>query len=298
MAEKSPILFLTYNRPDETRAVFEKIREWQPKKLYIASDGAKTEVEGDRENVRMVREYVTNSVDWDCRVETLFRDKSFGCKRAVTEAIDWFFGFEEEGMILEDDCIPHLDFFRFCEEMLARYREQPNVMMISGHNKEGEWNVYGSDYFFSNLGGIWGWASWRDAWALNDPEMKRLDAALESGYLRSLLGEKTGRIREEQFNRVRNNKIDTWDYQWGFSRHLYGGLSVVPSVNLVRNIGFGMTATHTRKTIKNSVKVYPLNFPLKENNFIFADRLYDDRFFKKKLNIGRILKMIGSRIKG
>ena len=119
----TPILFLVFNRPDTTKRVFEKIREALPPKLYVAADGPRDEREGEADKCEQVRHIATN-VDWDCEVKTLFRDKNFGCKHAVSGAIDWFFDNEEMGVILEDDVLPNNFFFRFCEELLHKYKDE------------------------------------------------------------------------------------------------------------------------------------------------------------------------------
>ncbi len=117
---KTAVLFLVFNRPDTTAQVFDAIRKARPPRLYVAADGPRANREGEAEKVAKVREIAT-AVDWPCEVRTLFRDANLGCKRAVSGALDWFFGEEEAGMVLEDDCLPHPDFFRFCDALLERY---------------------------------------------------------------------------------------------------------------------------------------------------------------------------------
>ena len=131
---KSPVLFLVFNRPDTTRRVLEAIRQAQPSQLFIAADGPREGKSGEAEKCADVRRIVNEGIDWDCEVKTLFRDKNLGCKVAVSRAIDWFFEHVEEGIILEDDCLPHPTFFRFCEELLNKYRDDERIGQISGDN--------------------------------------------------------------------------------------------------------------------------------------------------------------------
>ena len=132
-SKKTAVLFLVFNRPDTTIKVFEKIREAKPSRLYVAADGPREGYSDEKKKVMKVRKIATN-VDWPCEVKTLFRDKNLGCKKGVGTAIKWFFEHEEQGIILEDDCLPDPSFFRFCEELLEEYRHNTKIMLVSGQN--------------------------------------------------------------------------------------------------------------------------------------------------------------------
>ena len=165
------VLFLVFNRPETTKQVFEAIRQAKPPRLYVAADGAREGKPGESERVEQVRQIATE-VDWPCEVKTLFRDKNLGCKQAVSSAIDWFFDNEEQGIILEDDCLPHPDFFTFCETLLKRYATDERVWVITGDNfQDGQKRGDGS-YYFSRYNHVWGWASWRRAWSKRDMSIK------------------------------------------------------------------------------------------------------------------------------
>ena len=143
----TPILFVIFNRLDTTFKVFEKIREIKPKKLYIAADGPRKQIEGENEKCAKVRSIET-LVDWDCEVKTLFQSENLSCGPAVSTAISWFFNNEEQGIILEDDCLPNTSFFHFCEEMLNYYKENETIMHIGGTNFQ-DGRMYGkADYYF------------------------------------------------------------------------------------------------------------------------------------------------------
>jgi hypothetical protein len=242
---KTPVLFIIFNRPDVTQKVFDTIRQAQPRQLFIAADGPRIGVEGDQDKCKSVREII-KQIDWDCEIKTLFRDNNLGCKKAVSGAITWFFENVEEGIILEDDCLPSQSFFKYCEDLLEKYRDDKRIMLISGFNIQNIWNPSRYDYFFSNLGGIWGWATWKRAWLLYDINMNKLSYFANNRYFEYLLGGDVGEKRKKQMFNVVKNKMDTWDYQWGFSRHLNSGMACVPSKNLIQNIGFGDNATHTK----------------------------------------------------
>lgn len=277
----TPILFLIFNRPESTTKVFERIRDIKPKKLFVAADGPRPFVIGDSENCNLTRSII-GKVDWQCELKTLFRDENLGCGKAVSSAITWFFSYVEEGIILEDDCFPSTSFFKFCSEMLERFRNDSRIMMISGSNFNLKWKDEKQSYHFSYLGGIWGWASWRRAWKYYDFEMKELSNSETRLKIQNNLNKTAFKYRMDIFEKVKNKQIDTWDYQWSYCRLLMSGLSVVPSVNLISNIGFDSAATHTIS--KNNpfleLKLFDLQFPLKHNNLVKCDFKYDKVFAK------------------
>jgi hypothetical protein len=275
---KAPILFLVFNRPETTRRVFETIRQAQPPRLYIAADGPRDDKPDDHATCDTVREIVS-VVDWSCEVRTLFRKKNLGCSVAVTGAINWFFEHEAEGIILEDDCLPDRSFFKFCEELLERYRSEPSVMMISGGFYLDSQYEIESSYFFSKHVDVWGWAGWRRAWQHNDPKMTLWPNLRDSDWLKRIGNGHRDfeQFWTEVFDNVRCGRVDTWDYQWVFSCWLQNGLTVVPSRNLVKNIGFGDDATHTKLDGGRLSKV-PLEtipFPLKHPDAIMRDCVAD-----------------------
>ena len=243
---ETPVLFLVFNRPDTTARVFEEIRRARPARLYVAADGPRPDRPGEKAKTEEVRRIAT-AVDWPCEVRTLFREENLGCKNAVSGAITWFFEQEAEGIILEDDCLPHPDFFPFCAELLERYRDEPKVMAITGDNfQRGRWRGEGS-YYFSKYPHCWGWASWRRAWAHYDGELSFWPEWVQSEEYRVVHPDPLEqRYWARVFDRVRAGEIDTWDYQWSATCNHNGGLTATPNANLVSNIGFGDEGTHTR----------------------------------------------------
>lgn len=241
---KTPVLFLIFKRLDTTKQVFEMIRQAKPPKLYVAADGPRDWIEGEAERVKAVRDYVMSNIDWSCEVKTLFREKNLGCGRAVSEAISWFFENEEMGIILEDDVLPSLSFFWFCEKLLEKYKDNKVIGAISGCNfQDGIWRGDG-DYYFSIYNHVWGWASWRDRW-------ESYDFAMESFRDNSFIDElfdnkKARRYWKRIFAKMKKHEIDTWDYQWTFTLWRNKQLAILPNLNLVSNIGFGEDAAHTK----------------------------------------------------
>ena len=199
----TPVLFLVFNRPDTTEKVFEAIRQAKPQKLFVAADGPRGNRLGEKEKCEQVRKIAT-TVDWDCEVKTLFREKNLGCKFAVSSAIDWFFKNVEEGIVLEDDCLPSQSFFWFCQELLERYRNDERVMLIGGNNRGVDF-LKNHSYFFSKYVQIWGWATWRRSWEKYDSKIRKWKLVKEQigNYIYS---PKEVKLRIKQFDNVYNNK--------------------------------------------------------------------------------------------
>jgi hypothetical protein len=245
---QTAVLFLVFNRPDLTAQVFETIRKAKPPRLYIAADGARPDREGEANRVDLVRKIVTD-VDWPCKVTTLFRNQNLGCKKAVSEAIDWFFENEKQGIILEDDCLPHPHFFIYCEELLNRYANDERIWVITGDNFQGGQLRGDASYYFSRYNHVWGWASWRRAWAKRDMSIKFWPKWKQSSEWATFLPSRSERkYWSNIFDSVYRDQINSWGYPWTATVWFYGGLTVTPNVNLISNIGFGADATHTFAT--------------------------------------------------
>jgi ubiquinone/menaquinone biosynthesis C-methylase UbiE len=286
---KTAVLFIVFNRPDTTKELFEAIRKAKPPRLYVAADGPRADKHGEAEKVEQVRRIATQ-VDWDCEVKTLFRDKNLGCKYAVSGSVDWFFENEEEGIILEDDCLPSQSFFWFCEELLERYREHDKIMQICGFNPLNRMDIKES-YFFSKYGPIWGWASWARKWKGSyDVHMSNWPFIKKNNILNFSYLEKQWRY--ELFDKVYMGAINTWDYQWSFAKMLHKGYSIIPKKNLVRNIGFCLDSTHTKGKLNpqyaNSYKLSITKHPEK----IETLKNFEDKYLKDfaGVNLTMIIK--------
>ncbi len=240
----TPLLLLIFNRPLTTHQVFQEVQRARPPRLYIAADGPRRDKESDIELCRKTRDIV-KEINWNCEVNTLFRDVNLGCKLAVSSAISWFFENEEKGIILEDDCFPHPTFFDFCETMLDRYNDDKRIVHIGGANFQNGIKYGNGDYYFSNLTHVWGWASWRRVWSNYDITMANWPQFKKENHLISLFrSQKIVANLERAFDRTFSNNIDTWDYQYFFSNLCQNGMSIIPNVNLISNIGYTADATH------------------------------------------------------
>jgi len=243
----TPVLLIAWRRPQTLRQVINAIRPVAPTRLFVACDGPNEERRGEAEKVSATRDVIEQEIDWSCHIERLYSDVNQGCRLGVSRAITWFFEHVEEGIILEDDCVPHPDFFPYCQTLLERYRVDTRVWCISGINyQNGNWRGSGN-YYFSRYNHCWGWASWRRTWQHYDSKLSQWPELRESGYLRNIFEDPIERAYWTQIweTLFLQGYPDTWDYQWSFVCFINGGLTALPNRNLINNIGFGEDATHT-----------------------------------------------------
>jgi hypothetical protein len=286
----TPILFLIFNRLETTKQVLTAIRQAQPTRLYVAADGPRPNHLGEAEKVQAVRDYVISYINWDCEVKTLFREENLGCRVAVSGAIDWFFEHEAEGIILEDDCIPDASFFPYVEELLNRYRDDERIMVIAGNHFHGEAHQPSYSYFFSRYNHCWGWATWRRAWQHYDHDMSQWPKLRNTNWLITI-GDGNRNFQRywtRIFDQAYAQKVDSWAYRWTFSCWAQSGLTILPALNLVKNIGFDENATHTKsKNGSHKLSTLPLEsltFSLSHPSNVIrdyeADRWSDLNLFK------------------
>ena len=246
---RTAVLFLVFNRPGTTAKVFEAIRKARPPRLYVAADAARASREGEAERVALVREIATD-VDWPCEVLTLFREENLGCKYAVSDGITWFFEHEEQGIILEDDCLPNQSFFWFCETLLQRYAADERVEVVTGDNfQNGQHRgELGASYYFSKYNHCWGWATWRRAWQYYQGDLSFWpEWSLSEDWSEKMPNPVEHRYWRKIFDQVHAGEGDSWAYPWLASTWYNYGLTVTPNLNLVSNIGFGPDFRHTAK---------------------------------------------------
>jgi hypothetical protein len=283
---KSPVLFLIFNRPDVTAIVFEAIQAAKPPRLYIAADGPRSDKPGDVQLCLETQEVIQN-IDWPCEVKTLFREINLGCKNAVSSAIDWFFDNEEEGIILEDDCLPSSDFFYFCDAMLEKYRHDTRIRHITGSNFQDGKKYGDASYFFARQTHVWGWAGWKRVWKDYDKTLSTFDDQESALWIDKIFDDRfIAQDWKKIFSDIKAGKVDTWDYQLALTNYFNHGLSVNPNVNLIKNIGFREDGTHTtsggspRANLPQR-KIGELNHPL----FVLPEYQADYVVFNEAFNL-------------
>jgi hypothetical protein len=278
---KTSVALLIFNRPEKTEEVFKVIRQVKPSKLLVVADGPRLEHSEESEKCAATRAII-DGVDWDCEVLKNYSDINLGCRKRVSSGLDWVFKTVEEAIILEDDCVPHAQFFDYCEEMLERYRYDSRIMSIAGLNVQFGRQRTQYSYYFSHYPHIWGWATWRRAWQYYDVNMKLWPTIKNSNLLKAILKDSHAiKYWSSLFDGVYEKQIDTWDYQWIFACLINNSLSIVPRVNLITNIGFGEGATHTINVSDSSkysrMQSESLSFPLNHPPYMIR-HLEADKF--------------------
>ena len=278
----TPILLIVFNRPEETEKAINKLQQIRPRKLFVAADKARSRKPDEEILCNQVKEIVANGINWECDLKTLYQTENLGCGRGPSTAISWFFEHIEQGIILEDDCLPDESFFPFCEELLEKYKDEENVMMIAGYNPLEQ---YESQYSYSfskifDVGQCWGWAGWRRAWNHFDYEMKDYPSYREEVLKKQSSSDSKLLERNiARYNSVSMNidKTDIWDYQWFFMMEYRNACSIRTNTNLIKNIGFGENSTHTTYiyTQEAYTKVKAVTFPLRHPKEIKHDVKFD-----------------------
>ncbi len=272
----APVLIHLFNRPNMVVDLMQQIREAKPKKLYISSDWAREEKPGEADLVNEIRTLALKQVDWDCEVKTLFQDKNLGTRYAMMAGITWFFEHEEEGIILEEDCLPNQSFFRFCTELLAYHRHDPRIMHITGTNQQFGNKIGTGSYYYSNFPSIWGWASWRRVWEKYDPKMELFPEFEAEGMIENVFFDPVIIADLKQGLRLTyEDKNMTWDHHLGFAIAINNGLCIVPNVNLVGNIGVKKIGERQLESVVGNIPKVEITEPIIHPEFYIANKAAD-----------------------
>ncbi|MBW4686912.1 MAG: glycosyltransferase family 2 protein [Komarekiella atlantica HA4396-MV6] len=289
---KTPVVLIIFKRPNTTEKVFEAIRQAKPPKLFVIADGPRADRPGEAENCEATRAII-EQVDWNCEVITNYSDINLGCRLRVSSGLDWVFSQVEEAIILEDDCLPHPTFFQFCDELLDKYRDDNRIMVVAGNNFQ-----YGrvrnqDSYYFSRYNHCWGWATWRRAWQHYDHQMKLWPKIRDENWLKDILLDLSAvKFWQSIFQYTYEEKINSWAYVWTFSCWIQNGLSILPNVNLVSNIGYSLEATHTVKNYNDfaNMPVEAIDFPLQHPLFMIRNSPADlftqrNNFYDSRISV-------------
>lgn len=288
MSLSTPVVLIIFNRPQRTKKVLAEIAKAKPRQLFIIADGPRNDVSEDIEKCQETQALI-DTIDWECQVYKNYAEQNLGCGYRVATGLNWVFEQVEEAIILEDDCLPHPTFFQFCHELLQQYKHDTRIMMICGTNHMHQWKMERQSYHFSYYGGIWGWASWKRAWKFFDYTLSLWQYEEVKNRIRDIFfDEEQFFVRAKAFSETRTKivagePVTWWSYQWSFARLSQSGLSIVPSVNLISNIGIGPNATHTWGKMDVSTELYQngIAFPLVPPLTLVVDREYDDYFYQK-----------------
>ncbi|MFG0306019.1 MAG: glycosyltransferase family A protein [Phycisphaerales bacterium JB040] len=262
----TPVAMIVFNRPDHTRAVVDALLDAGPDRVYVIADGPRPGHPTDADRCDRVRETVERLGERSELVR-VYSDANLGCRERVVSGLDGVFAREERCVILEDDCVPHPSFFRFCAELLERYAADERVMSVSGDSLQNALGgmTFGADYFFTRYCHVWGWATWRRAWRHNAGILERWPRLKREGLLRERLDTLHERVFwTDWLDRCADGRLNTWDVPWTLAMWEAGGLSISPSKNLVRNIGMDAQGTHhTEDSELGNLPANEMRFPLR-----------------------------------
>lgn len=279
-----PVLFIGFNRPDLATLVLDRLRECGVRRLYIALDGPRSGHPTDTEHCRQMRELV-DSVDWAESKVLLIREENLGCGLAVSGALDWFFRQEEKGIIIEDDCLPDPTFFQFCEEMLIRYADNPNVWSVAGFSITPELTSALRSHFSSKYFKGWGWATWRRVWENYIFDMSSVSTVeLEDVIARNCKDYVEQKYWFHMLQSMKNGRHDTWDFQFQYCSWKHDGLHITSAANLVSNLGFRSDATHTKSASSLADRQCFNNPPPYDDILLQIDEQMDRFWFIEQLH--------------
>jgi len=287
----TPVILLIFNRPELTRRVFAEIAKARPTTLVVVADGPRHDRPDDAERCAAARAVVEH-VDWTCEVLKNYSDVNMGCGRRESSGLIWALRQVEEAIVLEDDTLPHPSFFRFCEELLKKYRTDERVMHVSGNNYQLGRTRGPYSYYFSRYQHVWGYATWWRAFQHYDFDMKLWPVLRRTPWLLDILGDKISADWWQAYfdlaSKGDRTVYDSYDCQWMFSIWAQNGLCVTPNVNLVSNIGFGPDATHTRgdSPLRDLASV-EMPFPLEHPPHMVRDREADGFAFNQACAAGK-----------
>ncbi|MDQ8195926.1 hypothetical protein QEH59_15940 [Coraliomargarita sp. SDUM461004] len=283
----TPVLLIHFNRPDITQAALKALAPLAPSRIWVLCDAARPHKDGEASKVAEVRALL-DAIPWPCEVRRLYREENLGCFRNLSDGITWFLkDCGGEGIILEDDCIADPSFFDYCAELLERYRDDPTVYAIAGHNRSPIPLSQTSDYTFSNYFECWGWATWERAWADFDPDMHAWTdpKSWKAICQRVFPGIRQRLYWEMMFRKVRNGQRDSWAYRYFLSIWGKQGKTIIPSLNLTENIGFREDGTHATSSkvvcVPANAVSFPLAHPESTTISLETDRWFEDNFHSK-----------------
>lgn len=289
-----PVLLVFFTKEKPLKKVFERIREARPSKLYLCQDGPRKDNTDDKIKIDNCRKIVSD-IDWECEVKYFYQKENLGCDPNIEKALNWVFENEEYMIMLEDDGVVDVTFFAFCKELFEKYKYDSRIALISSFNLLETWDCP-YDYFFSNSGTLsGGWGMWKRAWIERNAKLDYLsDEYTDRIYKYACANrfeEKMDRkIIEVQHKKLKDTgKIHSFEIIVGTSRKLNHALTIVPTRNMMSNIGIDAEAYHSGSNIKHLpsklqhiffMKTYSQNFPLSEPPFIIPDKRYCQKIYK------------------
>lgn len=296
---RTPVVLVIFNRPHTTQEVFNVLKEVKPTKLFVIADGPRVNNQEDIKKCQETRNII-DTISWECEVHKRYANTNIGIRNNFPDGLNWVFEQVTEAIILEDDTVPHLSFFPYCEELLERYKDDERIGMISGYNDQFGRSRTDFSYYFSRHTNIWAWGTWKRAWKYYDVNAPIWSELKNNKWLECVT---TSRDEAKHWIRATDNllnrKSEGWDAQWTVACMSQNMLSIKPNINLVTNIGFDSDSTHNTNSnvLVSRMSVDEINFPLKHPN-ITLPNLEADIFSARLFMTNSILRRVIRRAMG
>lgn len=293
----TPVAFFIFNRPWITAKSFNKIKMIKPKNLYIIADGPRDNNKNDIIRCEETRNIVKN-IDWDCNLNINFAEKNLGMKERNISGLNWLFSKVDMAIILEDDNLADLSFFRFASELLNYYKNNKKIFQITGVNWQDGIVRNNASYYFSKYNHLWGWATWKRCWEYYDKNIPYWSHWKKTHEWKEICPDPIERIFwTKLFNTYVKEEVNSWAYPWLLTAFYHKGLTVVPNKNLVRNIGFFGGGTHefSQSTVLEK-ETHSLNQKIIHPKNVECDDLADQYAFNNIFD-GKNLRSTKNRIK-
>lgn len=293
---ETPVLYITFARPEYASKSFAAIRNAKPKKLYFYSNKARDEKPDEVARNKEVRSFV-EQIDWDCEVITWFREEHVDVFTSLWGAIDWVFAKEERAIIIEEDVVTSLAFFDYVDKLIGKYENNENVWIISGNNACPEYSPNNLSYFPTRFPDIYGWASWKNRWDKLDKKLTMWPEYKKSkefkAYYDGLLQRK---LYSYYYSQVYNaiDHYNPWDFIFTCNMAYNKGYSIMPYVNL--NMDIGVVGANHQQGIDSPL----MHIGIKEEYFDTTkgpDAIIPTSFDKKFFVKNRLCGMLKRKIK-
>lgn len=272
--KKTAVVLFIYKRSNNLPSICKILRSLKIEHVFIIADGAINQ--RDQEIVDKTRRELENNINWGCDVQKNYSDINLGLKERFRTGINWVFEHTDRAIFIEDDCIPDPSFFAFCDELLEKYQDDERIISIAGNNFQPEKNQSKDSYYYSRYPHVWGWATWKRVWDQYDSDIMDWPKLRDSGWLDKIFPNRfiIRKFWTYIFDRLHASKINTWDYQLTYLSLKNSGFNIIPSVNLVSNVGYGAEATNIKQKNKTiAVPAKKITLPLKHpNNVVYNDR--------------------------
>lgn len=298
---KTPVALIIYHRSQTTRKIIKSLREVKASEIFVIADGPKNVKDAERcaETRALIK-----LIDWKCNVHKLYSSTNMGLRKRIVTGLNWVFSKVDRAIILEDDLVIDKSFYRFCEEMLEKYKNNMKIISIAGNNFLDDTRGIQESYYFSRHVYSWGWATWRRAWHLYDDKMSNWPSIKKSGLLKETLkGNSIYLYWKGIFDLTKRHAINSWAYAWMYTAYVNHMLTIIPVCNLVSNVGVGKDATNTllkARTLALTTK--SMKFPLKHPEAVKRNDILDAKaerilYVTPRNAVGLIIRLLLSHIK-